>query len=272
MKIGNKKFDLKNETVVMGIINASPDSFSGDGLTGDIPETIKIVEKFIRAGVDIIDVGGESTRPKKIYSKVKDISVQQEIDRVLPVIEKIKTSFDIPVSIDTRKSAVASVAINYGADMINDVSMMKYDSNMIDLIFSSDKPYVLTHNYPINKTQSATFQVKDNLINELNRLKKAGINQDKIILDPGFGFKKDIKQNLEIHINLDEICNIGPPVLIGTSRKSFLGYISGNAPIDQRLEASLASVALAVSKGASFVRVHDVELVVNFLRAMKKLI
>ena len=181
MKIGNKKFDLKNETVVMGIINASPDSFSGDGLTGVMPETIKIVEKFIKAGVDIIDVGGESTRPKKIYSKVQDISVQQEIDRVLPVIEKIKTSFDIPVSIDTRKSAVASVAIDYGADMINDVSMMKYDSNMIDLIFSSDKPYILTHNYPINKTKSATFQVKDNLINELNRLKKAGINQDKII-------------------------------------------------------------------------------------------
>ena len=273
MKIGNRNFNLEKEIVVMGIINTTPDSFSGDGISGNISKSIKIAKNFIDSGVGIIDIGGESTRPKTLYDNVLPVSIQQELDLTIPVIEAIKNTFDVPVSVDTRNSEVAISALIAGADMINDVSMLNHDPKMIEVIRSTNKPYVLTHNRVIKSTLKVSEQVSKDLESSVNFLLKAGIDQKRLILDPGFGFSKNFEQNIELHQNFEIINKIGLPILVGTSRKSFLGKINLNKSIsaDKRNIESLASALISKIKGANFIRVHDVDSTCRLLNAIEKL-
>lgn len=216
MIIGNKEFG--NHTYVMGILNVTPDSFSDGGKFNNIDSALKHTEQLINDGADIIDVGGESTRPN--YTKISD---EEEIERVVPVIEKIKADFDVPVSIDTYKSKVAAAAVGAGADLVNDIWGLKYDKNMAEVIAKSGAACCLMHNREKAEYNSFVEDVLDDLRETIAIAKKAGIADDKIILDPGVGFAKSYEQNLIITNNVDRLNELGYPVLLGTSRKSMIG-------------------------------------------------
>lgn len=250
MFIGNREFG--KHTYVMGILNVTPDSFSDGGRFNDIDRALKHTEELVNDGADIIDVGGESTRPN--YTQISD---SEEIERVVPVIEKIKQNFDIPVSIDTYKSAVASAAVSAGADMINDIWGLKYDGNMAKVISESGAACCLMHNRKNAQYNSFVDDVLNDLRESVEIAKRTGIQKDKIVLDPGIGFAKSYKENLIMTNNLDRMNEIGYPVLLGTSRKSMIG-LTLDLPSDQRLEGTIATTVMAVIKGCMFVRVHDV--------------
>jgi dihydropteroate synthase len=271
MKIGNSKFDLENRTAVIGIVNLTDDSFSGDGIGPDINKALNLIKSFTDSGVDIIDIGAESTRPKSLYKNVVEISEDQEINRVVSVIEKLRKISDVPISIDTRKSRVALEAVKAGGSIINDISMLEYDPKMIEVVRSADIPYILTHNKPLKNNDSVAGQVKKDLVEKIDFLNSNGINNNKIIIDPGFGFNKNINQNIELHQDLEQISSIGLPVLVGTSRKSFLGKIADDASVSDREEVSIASVIVAKEKGAKLFRVHDAVVVKNLLNFIEKL-
>ena len=228
MIIGNKEFG--NHTYVMGILNVTPDSFSDGGKFNNIDSALKHTEQLINDGADIIDVGGESTRPN--YTKISD---EEEIERVVPVIEKIKADFDVPVSIDTYKSKVAAAAVGAGADLVNDIWGLKYDKNMAEVIVKSGAACCLMHNRERAEYNSFVEDVLDDLRETIAIAKKAGIADDKIILDPGVGFAKSYEQNLIITNNVDRLNELGYPVLLGTSRKSMIG-LTLDLPSDQRVE------------------------------------
>ena len=209
MIIGNKEFG--NHTYVMGILNVTPDSFSDGGKFNNIDSALKHTEQLINDGADIIDVGGESTRPN--YTKISD---EEEIERVVPVIEKIKADFDVPVSIDTYKSKVAAAAVGAGADLVNDIWGLKYDKNMAEVIAKSGAACCLMHNRERAEYNSFVEDVLDDLRETIAIAKKAGIADDKIILDPGVGFAKSYEQNLIITNNVDRLNELGYPVLLGT--------------------------------------------------------
>lgn len=198
MIIGNKKFG--NHTYVMGILNVTPDSFSDGGKFNNIDSALKHTEQLINDGADIIDVGGESTRPN--YTKISD---EEEIERVVPVIEKIKANFDVPVSIDTYKSKVAAAAVGAGADLVNDIWGLKYDKNMAEVIAKSGAACCLMHNREKAEYNSFVEDVLDDLRETIAIAKKTGIADDKIILDPGVGFAKSYEQNLIITNNVDRL-------------------------------------------------------------------
>ena len=250
MIIGNKEFG--NHTYVMGILNVTPDSFSDGGKFNNIDSALKHTEQLINDGADIIDVGGESTRPN--YTKISD---EEEIERVVPVIEKIKADFDVPVSIDTYKSKVAAAAVGAGADLVNDIWGLKYDKNMAEVIAKSGAACCLMHNRERAEYNSFVEDVLDDLRETIAIAKKAGIADDKIILDPGVGFAKSYEQNLIITNNVDRLNELGYPVLLGTSRKSMIG-LTLDLPSDQRVEGTVATSVIRVMKGCRFVRVHDV--------------
>ena len=250
MIIGNKEFG--NHTYVMGILNVTPDSFSDGGKFNNIDSALKHTEQLINDGADIIDVGGESTRPN--YTKISD---EEEIERVVPVIEKIKADFDVPVSIDTYKSKVAAAAVGAGADLVNDIWGLKYDKNMAEVIAKSGAACCLMHNRERAEYNSFVEDVLDDLRETIAIAKKAGIADDKIILDPGVGFAKSYEQNLIITNNVDRLNELGYPVLLGTSRKSMIG-LTLDLPSDQRVERTVATSVIGVMKGCRFVRVHDV--------------
>lgn len=253
MKIGNKEFDVKNETYIMGILNVTPDSFSDGGKWQGLDDAMRHTEEMIRAGAAIIDVGGESTRPG--YTKISD---DEEISRVLPVIEAIKGHFDIPVSVDTYKSKVAKAAIGAGADLINDIWGLKYDDEMAGVIAESGLPCCLMHNRKEMDYTDFLRDVQDDLRKSIELARAAGISDEKIILDPGVGFAKTLEQNLQITHHLEVISELGYPVLLGTSRKSMIG-LTLNLPKDEREEGTLVTTVMAVEKHVAFVRVHDVE-------------
>lgn len=250
MIIGNKEFG--NHTYVMGILNVTPDSFSDGGKFNNIDSALKHTEQLINDGADIIDVGGESTRPN--YTKISD---EEEIERVVPVIEKIKADFDVPVSIDTYKSKVAAAAVGAGADLVNDIWGLKYDKNMAEVIAKSGAACCLMHNRERAEYNSFVEDVLDDLRETIAIAKKAGIADDKIILDPGVGFAKSYEQNLIITNNVDRLNELGYPVLLGTSRKSMIG-LTLDLPSDQRVGGTVATSVIGVMKGCRFVRVHDV--------------
>ena len=230
MIIGNKEFG--NHTYVMGILNVTPDSFSDGGKFNNIDSALKHTEQLINDGADVIDVGGESTRPN--YTKISD---EEEIERVVPVIEKIKADFDVPVSIDTYKSKVAAAAVGAGADLVNDIWGLKYDKNMAEVIAKSGAACCLMHNRERAEYNSFVEDVLDDLRETIAIAKKAGIADDKIILDPGVGFAKSYEQNLIITNNVDRLNELGYPVLLGTSRKSMIG-LTLDLPSDQRVEGT----------------------------------
>ncbi len=253
MRIGNREFDLNNRCYIMGILNVTPDSFSDGGKFREIDDALFQVEKMLAEGMDILDIGGESTRPG--HTKISD---QEEIERVVPVIEKVKAGFDVPISLDTYKPAVAKAGIQTGADLINDIWGLRYDSRMADVIAEAGVCCCLMHNRQEAVYGSLITDVIDDLRESVRLAKAAGIEDDKIILDPGIGFGKDREQNLEMIARLDELHALGYPLLLGCSRKSVIG-LTLDLPVEERLEGTLVTTAVGVLKGCSFVRVHDVK-------------
>ena len=253
MRIGGKEFDLKKNTYIMGILNVTPDSFSDGGRYDGLDRAIEHAKQMIQEGVDIIDVGGESTRPGHVQ-----ITEEKEIARVVPVIRKLKEEFDIPVSIDTYKSAVAAAAIEAGADLVNDIWGLKYDSKMAGLIAKTGVACCLMHNRENTDYQNFLADFMDDMKECVKIAKDAGIADDRIILDPGVGFGKTYEMNLEIIDKLEIMKELGYPVLLGTSRKSVIG-LTLDLPVEEREEGTMVTTVYGVQKGCAFVRVHDVE-------------
>jgi len=251
MKIGKKEF-VNHHTHTMGILNVTPDSFSDGGKYSDIEQAVRRAEEMIAQGADILDVGGESTRPGYVQ-----ISEAEEIERTARVIERLKAETDIPVSIDTYKASVAEAALQAGADMVNDIWGLKYDDRMAQTIAKHGASCCLMHNRKNPVYQDFMAEVGQELKKSIKLAQEAGIDADKIILDPGVGFAKSYEQNLEIIYRLEQITELGYPVLLGTSRKSVIG-LTLDLPTDQRLEGTLVTTVYAVLKGCMFVRVHDV--------------
>ena len=260
MRIGNKEFDTKHHTYVMGILNVTPDSFSDGGRWNHMDRALGRVEEMIAEGMDILDIGGESTRPG--YTQLSD---EEEMERVLPVIEEVKKHFDVPVSLDTYKSKVASAGIVAGADMINDIWGLKYDSKIAGVIAENRVACCLMHNRECADYKDFMQDVAADLSESLYIAAKAGIADDRIILDPGVGFAKSYDNNLEIINSLEELQILGYPLLLGCSRKSVIGYTL-DLPAEQRLEGTLVTTVMAVQKGCSFVRVHDIKENVRAIR------
>lgn len=260
MKIGGRLFDVENNCYVMGILNVTPDSFSDGGKWNTIDSALKHAGEMIADGADIIDIGGESTRPG--YTKISD---EEEIERVVPMIEAIKQNYDIPISIDTYKSEVARAALNAGADLVNDIWGLKYDRKIADVISEFGVPCCLMHNRENTEYKDFMTDMLGDLKETVEIAKSAGISDNQIILDPGVGFAKTYEQNLIAVNRLEKLKALGYPVLLGTSRKSCIG-ISLNLPSDQRTEGTIATTVIGVQKGAAFLRVHDVK---ENIRALK---
>ena len=252
MKIGNKEFNLGERTYIMGILNVTPDSFSDGGKFNEVEAAIKRVKELIEDGADIIDVGGESTRPG-----FKVVDAEDEIARVVPVIKAIKEHYDIPVSIDTYKAATAEAAIKAGADIINDVWGFKKDKDMAKVAAKYDVPCILMHNREDIPYEDLMKDVIKDLADSINLALDAGVKRENIILDPGIGFAKTFEENLFVMNNLEVIKNLGFPVLLGTSRKSMIG-LALDLPVDKRVEGTVATTVMGIMKGCEFVRVHDV--------------
>lgn len=277
LRLQNQEFIWGSRTYIMGIINVTPDSFSGDGLiAADDPlSREKLVESalqqargFIAAGVDILDVGGESTRPG-----AQEVEAGEEMERVLPVIRSLVSEFKTAISVDTYRASVAEAALKAGASMVNDVWGLRADPNLAGVVARAGAPVILMH----NRSSWAHAEIKEslggryvgvpyeNLLEEVKRellgsveiAHLAGISDELILLDPGIGFGKTVEQNLELLNRLDEIRELGFPVLVGPSRKSFIGYTL-NLPPEQRLEGTAAAVAVGIVRGADIIRVHDV--------------
>ncbi len=253
MQIGNRNFEIGTHTYVMGILNVTPDSFSDGGSFNEIDKALFHVEEMICDGADIIDVGGESTRPG-----YEQISEEEEIARVVPVIEQIKTRFDIPVSLDTYKASVADAGIRAGVDLINDIWRLKGDDRMAEVIAKSGLPCCLMHNRKEAVYQNYIQDVLADLEETLEIAEKAGIERYKILLDPGIGFAKNYEQNLLLLQQLEVLHSFGSPILLGTSRKSVIG-LTLDVPASERMIGTVATTVMGVMKGCSFVRVHDIK-------------
>lgn len=252
MKIGNKEFELGKRTYIMGILNATPDSFSDGGKFNEVEVALKRVEQLIKDGADIIDVGGESTRPN-----FEVVSAEDEISRVVPVIKAIKEHFDIPISIDTYKEETAEVAVLAGADLINDVWGFKKEPNIAKVAAKYNVPCILMHNREQKPYEDILKDMIMDLAESIEIALEAGVKYENIILDPGIGFAKTYEENLYVMNHLEVIRNIGLPVLLGTSRKSMIG-LTLDLPVDQRVEGTIATTVLGIMKGCEFIRVHDV--------------
>lgn len=252
MKIGNKDFDFSSHCYVMGILNVTPDSFSDGGKWNNMDAALKHTEQMIAEGCDILDIGGESTRPG--YTLLSD---EEEISRVVPVIEAVKARFDVPISLDTYKSKVAQAGVEAGADLINDIWGCKYDPNMANVIASSGAACCLMHNRKEPVYQDYLPDVLEDLRECVCIAKAAGVADDRIILDPGIGFGKTYEHNLILMNHVELLQELGYPVLLGTSRKSMIG-LTLNLPATERVEGTLVTTVMGVMKKCGIVRVHDV--------------
>ena len=253
INIGGKEFAAAGHTYIMGILNVTPDSFSDGGKYTTLDKALKHAEQMIREGADIIDIGGESTRPGHTL-----ISDEEEKARVLPVIEAVKSRFDVPVSVDTYKSGVARAAVLAGADLVNDIWGLKYDEKLAGVIAEARVPCCLMHNRRTAEYKHFMTDCLNDLRETITIAKKAGIGDEQMILDPGVGFGKTYEHNLIVMKHLDAFRELGYPVLLGTSRKSMIG-LTLDLPADQRVEGTLVTTVMGVMAGMSFVRVHDVE-------------
>ena len=261
MRIGSREFDTEQHCYIMGILNVTPDSFSDGGRFQNMDQALFHVEEMIQEGADIVDIGGESTRPG--YTK---ISAEEEAERIVPVIEHIKERFDIPVSLDTYKSAVAKAGISAGADMVNDIWGLKYDDSMAKMIAEAGIPCCLMHNRKEAVYQEFITDVINDLRESVALAEEAGISKERIILDPGVGFAKTYEQNLEVIAKLEQLHGLGFQLLLGCSRKSVIG-LTLDLPVSERLEGTLVTTVYGVLKGCGFVRVHDVK---ENVRAVKR--
>ncbi len=260
MLIGTKNFDTDNNTYIMGILNVTPDSFYDGGRWDNVSLALKHTQTMIEEGADIIDIGGESTRPG--YTK---ISADEEIARIVPVISEIKKNFDVPVSVDTYKSEVAKAALDVGADMINDIWGLKYDGKMADVIARYNTVCCLMHNKQEPVYHDFVRELKEESLDCVRIAENAGIDRNKIILDPGVGFGKTYEMNLSVLAHLNDYTKLGFPVLLGCSGKSVIGNTL-NLPPQDRIEGTLVTTVMAVQSGCAFVRVHNVK---ENLRAVK---
>ena len=254
------KLQIGGNAIIMGIVNITPDSFSNDGFNNDIDGVLRHAVELVNDGANIIDIGGESTRPN-----ATQITEEEEIKRVIPVIKELSQIINIPISIDTYKAKVAAKALDAGAQIINDVSALSADKEMVNVAAANDVPIVLMHMKGNPQTMQKSPDYND-VITEIitffqetiRNAVRCGIDKNNIIIDPGIGFGKKVHHNLEILNRLRDFKTIGSPILVGSSRKSFIGKIT-NKPADQRLLGSLATVAIAITHGANIVRVHDVK-------------
>lgn len=313
MRIGSREFDVETRTYVMGILNVTPDSFSDGGKWNRMDQAMKHVEEMLAEGMDILDIGGESTRPGSDYS----MPVSEEQERVMPYIEAVKARFDIPISLDTYKSQVAEAGIAAGVDLINDIWGLKWDPRMARVIADHGVACCLMHNrravepgsgnaIPGRESSSVAVEqgsghvvmgresscgaigqhsavdnpygyehfledVAADLVESVELARRAGVGEDRIILDPGVGFAKSYEQNLIIIHHLEFLQALGYPVLLGTSRKSVVG-LTLDLPVEERLEGTLATTVIGVLKGCSFVRVHDVKENVRAIRMVRAIL
>ena len=258
-RCGNMEFRWGQRTYVMGIVNVDPDSFSGDGLC-DADAAVVQGKRFAAEGADIIDVGGESTRPG-----FKSISIDEELGRVMPVIERLARELSVPVSIDTYKSEVARQAVAAGARMINDVWELKRDPKLARVAAEAGVPLVISQNQRESRFHDFLSELIASLKKSMQIALDAGVDWNNIIIDPGVGFGKTVEQNVEIVRRLAELKVLGRPILLGTSRKSFIGHVL-DLPVDQRLEGTVATVAIGIANGADMVRVHDVAQMVRVVK------
>lgn len=253
MQIGKINFDFKHKTVVMGILNITPDSFSDGGKYIGLEYAIEHAKRMIEEGVDIIDVGGESTRPGHT-----EVDVTEEISRVVPVIKAIKSITDIPISIDTSKSEVAREAVKAGASLINDVWGFKKDPQLAVVAAEYDLPCCLMHNRENKDYNNLIEDMISDLNESIQIALKAGVKKNQIIIDPGIGFAKTTEHNIEVMRELDKFTGLGFPVLLGTSRKSLINHFL-NVPPNERVEGTIATTVMGIMKGCAIVRVHDVK-------------
>ena len=251
-RVGRSEFRWGERTYVMGIVNVTPDSFSGDGLASDVRAAVGQARRFVDEGADIIDVGGESTRPG-----AQPVDVDEERRRVLPSIERIAAAVQAPVSVDTYKAQVAREAIAAGAAMINDVWGLKKDAGIAQAAAEADVPLVLMHNQETRDYVDLLPDIVRSLSASVQQALAAGVSWENVIVDPGIGFGKTKEHNLEVMRRLGELRVLGRPILLGTSRKSTIGLVL-DLPPDQRLEGTAATVAIGIANGADIVRVHDV--------------
>ena len=257
---GGKPLIWGRRTYVMGIINVTPDSFSGDGLAGDMDAIVRRAVGFQEAGADFIDVGAESTRPGH-----QPLDAAEELERLLPAMNALAGKLEIPISVDTYKAPVARRALEAGATMINDVWGLKADPDIAQAAAETGAPLILMHNQKNTHYQDLLPDIFRSLSHSKRSAMDAGVPEENIILDPGIGFGKTAEHNLEVLRRLEEFKTLGSPLLVGTSRKSTIGRVL-DLPPDQRLEGTAATVALAIARGADILRVHDVPEMVRVCR------
>jgi dihydropteroate synthase len=257
----NYSLDFSKKTYIMGVLNVTPDSFSDGGLFFSEKKAIEHAFRLIEDGADIIDIGGESTRPGS-----EPIPIEEEIRRTVPVIKAISKEIKVPISIDTYKSELARHALDTGASIVNDISGLRFDPDMPKVVAEYGVPAIIMHikGRPKDMQQNPVYEallpeIMDYLKVSIGLAIKSGISEDKIIIDPGIGFGKTLEHNLEIIKNLKEFTLLGKPIAIGVSRKAFIGKILGDVPPLERLEGTAAAVAISIFNGANIVRVHDVK-------------
>lgn len=266
----NFYLDFSQKTYIMGILNVTPDSFSNGGRYFEKAAAIERALKMVEEGADMIDIGGESTRPGS-----EPIAIEKELRRTIPVIEALAGKITIPLSIDTYKSEVARKALDAGASMVNDISGLRFDPEMPKIISEYKVPVVIMHikGRPKDMQQNPAYEalipeIMDYFRRSMIIAEQSGISEDKIIIDPGIGFGKTSDHNLEIINNLSEFSLLEKPILVGPSRKAFIGKILGDVPVTERLEGTAAAVAVCIMNGANIVRVHDVKEMVKVVKVV----
>ena len=262
IKLGKKDFNIRKETLIMGILNVTPDSFSDGGHYNSVDRAVQHAKGMIKDGAHIIDVGGESTRPG--YTKISD---EEEIERITPVIEALVKEVDAPLSIDTYKSKVAEAAVQSGVSIINDIWGAKYDPEIASVAAQYNVPIILMHNRENSDYSDLILDMKRDLEESIEIALQRGVKDEQIILDPGIGFAKSQEDNMMVMRHLEEFVSLGYPLLLGTSRKSMIGYAL-DLPVEERLEGTIASVCLGIEKGSHIVRVHDVKEIARAAKMM----
>ncbi|MGG0739879.1 dihydropteroate synthase [Niallia taxi] len=262
---GKYRLPFNEKTLIMGILNVNPDSFSDGGKYNNLDKALKHAVEMVENGADILDIGGESTRPGYI-----EITAEEEIERVAPIIELLSKEVDVPISIDTYKASVARSAMAAGAHIINDIWGAKREPEIATVAADYDAPIILMHNRNDQDYQSFIDDVLADMEESINISLKAGVTRDKIILDPGIGFAKNLTTNLEMMRNLDKLVALGYPVLLGTSKKSMIGNVL-DLPVSERMEGTGATVCFGIQKGCQIIRVHDVKEMTRMARMMDAL-
>lgn len=259
---GPYELPLENKTLIMGILNVTPDSFSDGGKYNDSERAIMRARELVEHGADILDIGGESTRPG-----AEKVSLEMELERVIPIIQAISKEVQVPISIDTYKAEVAKQAIQAGAHIINDVWGAKGDPDMPAVAAELQVPIILMQNRKERNYQQLIPDMISDLFDSITLVKRAGVKDENIILDPGIGFAKTFEDNLNVMQQLEHFHTLGYPLLLGTSRKRFIGHVL-DLPAEERMEGTGATVCLGIQKGCQIVRVHDVKQIARMAKMM----